>query len=63
MNENNENLALLYSAYHKFYSALVSLERLNINNDLFDNISSLDTFFQNIEILHLYYKNLYQKLI
>lgn len=46
MNENNENLALLYSAYHKFYSALVSLERFNINNDLFDNISSLDTFFR-----------------
>lgn len=36
---------LMYPAYQKFYSALKCLEEFNVNNDFFDNISSLDTFF------------------
>ncbi len=36
---------LLYPAYQKFYSAIRSLKRFSTENNFFDNISSLDTFF------------------
>lgn len=36
---------LLFPAFQKFYSAVSSLERFNTENNFFDNISSLDTFF------------------
>lgn len=36
---------LLLPAFQKFYSAVSSLERFNTENNFFDNISSLDTFF------------------
>lgn len=36
---------LLYSAYQKFYSALKNLQRFDKENNFFDNISSLDSFF------------------
>ena len=36
---------LLYPAYQKFYSAISSLKRFSTENNFFDNISSLDTFF------------------
>ena len=36
---------LLYTAYQKFYSAISALERFDKEQDFFDNISSLDTFF------------------
>ena len=36
---------LLYPAYQKFYSAICSLKRFSTENNFFDNISSLDTFF------------------
>lgn len=36
---------LLYPAYQKFYSAICSLKRFSAENNFFDNISSLDTFF------------------
>ncbi len=39
------NQSLLFSAYQKLYSALRSLDKFNTQNDFFDNISSLDTFF------------------
>ena len=37
--------SLLLPAYQKFYSAISSLERFNTENNFFDNISSIDTFF------------------
>jgi len=37
--------SLLYPAYQKFYSAICSLERFNKDQDFFENIASLDTFF------------------
>lgn len=36
---------LLLSAYQKFYSALNNLDKFNKENNFFDNISCLDTFF------------------
>lgn len=36
---------LLFPAFQKFYSAVSSLKRFNTENNFFDNISSLDTFF------------------
>lgn len=36
---------LLYPAMHKFYSALMSLEKFHQGNDFFDNITYLDAFF------------------
>lgn len=36
---------LLFPAYQKFYSALSNLDKFNKENNFFDNISSLDTFF------------------
>ena len=36
---------LLYSAYQKFYSALINLDRFNKEGDFFSNISCLDAFF------------------
>lgn len=36
---------LLYPAYQKFYSAICSLKRFSTDNNFFDNISCLDTFF------------------
>ena len=36
---------LLYPAYQKLYSALVSLDRFNKEANFFDNISCIDTFF------------------
>ncbi|WES98255.1 hypothetical protein P2W68_01270 [Chryseobacterium arthrosphaerae] len=48
MNNNNpkENTkGLLYSAYHKLYSALSSLEKFEKGINFFDNISHLDNFF------------------
>ena len=49
INQSKEGLPssskLLYPAFHKFYSALSSLENFSKGNDFFDNISSLDNFF------------------
>lgn len=36
---------LLYSAYHKLYSALSSLEKFEKETNFFDNITYLDSFF------------------
>ena len=36
---------LLHPAYQKFYSAISCLERFNKEQDFFENISCLDTFF------------------
>ena len=36
---------LLFSAYQKFYSAVLCLERFEKERNFFDNISSLDNFF------------------
>ena len=36
---------LLYPAYQKFYSALKNLQRFDKENNFFDNVSSLDSFF------------------
>lgn len=36
---------LLYPAYHKFYSALNSLDKFEKGTNFFDNISHLDNFF------------------
>ena len=36
---------LLYPAYQKYYSAIGNLKRFRIENNFFDNISSLDNFF------------------
>lgn len=41
----NSSRGLLYSAFHKFYSALISLERFEKGKNFFDNISYLDNFF------------------
>ena len=35
----------LFPAYQKFYSALNCMERFNKEQDFFDNISALDSFF------------------
>lgn len=35
----------LYPAYQKYYSALKCLEKFQVDDSFFDNISSLDTFF------------------
>ena len=48
---------LLYSAYQKFYSALINFDRFNKEGDFFSNISCLDAFFRNIEILRLLCKH------
>lgn len=37
--------ALLYPAFHKFYSALSSLEKFEKGSNFFDNIAHLDNFF------------------
>ena len=39
------NRGLLYSAYHKLYNALSSLEKFEKGTNFFDNISHLDNFF------------------
>lgn len=39
------DVSLLYPAYQKLYSALNNLDKFRKENDFFDNISSLDTFF------------------
>lgn len=39
------NRGLLYSAYHKLYNALSSLEKFEKGTNFFDNISHLDIFF------------------
>ena len=36
---------LLYSAYQKFYSALINFDRFDKEGDFFSNISCLDAFF------------------
>ena len=36
---------LLFSAYQKFYSALSHLERFDKESNFFDNISAIDSFF------------------
>lgn len=36
---------LMYPAMQKYYSALNNLENFRVDNDFFENISSLDTFF------------------
>lgn len=41
----NNSRGLLYSALHKFYSALSSLEKFKKGTNFFDNISYLDNFF------------------
>lgn len=44
--DSKENTnGLLYSAYHKLYSALNSLEKFEKGTSFFDNISHLDNFF------------------
>lgn len=40
-----ETKSLLFPAYQKFYSALRHLDAFNTDDNLFDNISSLDAFF------------------
>lgn len=45
LTSQNNGAKLLYPAFHKFYSALSSLENFSKGKDFFDNISSLDNFF------------------
>ena len=61
---------VLYAAYQKFYSALSCLERLDKENNFFDNISSLDGFFSEFRnvtfvlqkaLKHTEYYALYEK--
>lgn len=61
---------LLFPAFQKFYSALKSLERFDKEEDFFDNISCLDTFFseyRNItfvmqkSLAHTEYMEIYEK--
>lgn len=61
---------ILYTAYQKFYSALSSLERFNKENNFFDNIASLDTFFSEYRavtfvlqksLAHTEYEKIYEK--
>lgn len=40
-----ENNCICYNALQKFYSALKNLSNFSINNNIIDNISSLDCFF------------------
>lgn len=44
-NSKENTKGLLYSAYHKLYSALSSLEKFEKGTNFFDNISHLDNFF------------------
>ncbi|WP_027373241.1 MULTISPECIES: hypothetical protein [Chryseobacterium] len=44
-NPKENTKGLLYSAYHKLYSALSSLEKFEKGINFFDNISHLDNFF------------------
>lgn len=62
---------LLVSAAQKFYSALVSLDHFNKENDFFDNISSLDSFlseYRNITFViqkslsHTKFMSIYEEL-
>ena len=62
---------LLFPAFQKFYSALSSLERFRKENNFFDNISSLDTFFSEFRnvtfvlqksLAHTKYMPLYEQL-
>lgn len=61
---------VLFPAFQKYYSALSSLERFNKEDNFFDNISALDSFFseyRNItfvlqkSIAHTDYKTIYEK--
>ena len=61
---------LLYSAYQKFYSALINLEKFNKEGNFFSNISCLDAFFseyRNItfaiqaSLKHTKYYSVYEK--
>lgn len=63
-----QSKSLLYPTYQKLYSALLHLEKFSINNDLFDNISSLDSFFSEYRAItfilqssleHTEFKNIY----
>ena len=61
---------LLYSAYQKFYSALINFDRFDKEGDFFSNISCLDAFFseyRNItfamqaSLKHTKYFSIYEK--
>lgn len=43
--DKSDKKSLLYPAMHKLYSALLNLEKFEKGNNLFDNISYLDSFF------------------
>ena len=36
---------IMYAAFHRFYGALQNLQKFSVDNNLIDNITSLDNFF------------------
>lgn len=35
---------IMYAAFHRFYGALQNLQKFSVDNNLIDNITSLDNF-------------------
>lgn len=63
-------IGLMYPAYQKYYSALCNLKRFSIENNFFENISSLDNFFSEYRsvtlvmqksLAHTQYEEIYKK--
>lgn len=61
----------MYAAFHRFYGALQNLQKFSTNNNLIDNIVSLDNFFSNFRsttwvlqssVAHTNYKTLYAEM-
>ncbi len=46
---------LMYAAFHRFYGALQNLQKFSADNNLLDNITSLDSFFLHSGLQHLFF--------
>lgn len=62
---------IMYAAFHRFYGALQNLQKFSTDNNLIDNIVSLDNFFSAFRsttwvlqssVAHTNYKTLYEEM-
>ena len=62
---------IMYAAFHRFYGTLQNLQKFSIDNNLIDNIVSLDNFFSAFRstsfvlqssVAHTDYKTLYEEM-
>lgn len=60
---------IMYAAFHRFYGALQNLQKFSVDNNLIDNITSLDNFFSafrsttfvlQCSVAHTDYKSIYE---